>query len=161
MMTSHSPSRPRTLAGAAALVVIAGAGLTVAAPSAAHPHPEGEGKSEQRIVIMEHRDGGADARPGGGTHSFRIRRGENGEVILPEGCQGDTAPLANVDETTGGQRTRVMLCGAGANADPAARLQRLEQARERIASNSELTGEHRDRVLAALDRAIAQARAGQ
>ena len=160
MMTGHRTSRLRSLGGAAALVTIAGAGLALAAPGAAHPHPEGAGKGEQRIMIMEMKDGAPGAAHRGGSHSVQIRRGPNGEFITPEGCSGGT-PLANVDERTGEQRTRVLLCGANGAADPAARLQHLEQARERLAGNAQITGEHRDRVLAALDRAIAEARAAR
>jgi beta-lactamase regulating signal transducer with metallopeptidase domain len=157
MMKHHRHSRLRSLGGAAALVVLAGAGLSLAAPGIAQPKAEGETHKEQRrIVIMEHGEGEGHA---GGDHVMRFRRGPDGEVTLPENCrQGE--PLANVDEQTEGRRTRVMLCTTG-NADSATRLQRLQRARERIAGDEELTGEHRARVLAALDRAIAQARAAQ
>jgi beta-lactamase regulating signal transducer with metallopeptidase domain len=157
MMKHHRHSRLRSLGGAVALVVLAGAGLSLAAPGLAQPKAEGETqKQERRIVIMEHGDGEARA---GGDHVIRMRRGPNGEVTLPENCrQGE--PLANVDERTEGRRTRVMLCQTGGG-DPATRLQRLQRARDRIAGDEELTGEHRERVLAALDRAIAQARAAQ
>ncbi|HEX9933407.1 MAG TPA: M56 family metallopeptidase [Allosphingosinicella sp.] len=153
MIKQHRTSRLRSLGGATALLVLAGAAVSVAGPSAAHPHPEGDGK-QQRIVIMEHKGGDA-AHRGPGTHSFQIRRGANGEVVLPDRCQ-NSEEVANVDEQTGDQRTRIMLCDAGGT-DTATRLQRLEQARERIAAG-EAAGEHRDRILAALDRAIAQLR---
>ena len=156
MMKDHRTSRLRSFGGAAALVTIAGASLALAAPGAAHPHPEGEKSKQERIIIMEHKDGDR----AGGDHVMRIRRGPNGERVIPENCT-DGQPLANVDERTGDRRTRVLLCSHGGPADPAARVQRLQQARERIAANSELSGEHRDRVLAAIDRAIAEARAAQ
>jgi hypothetical protein len=161
MMKHHRNSRLRSLGGAAALVVLAGAGLSLAAPGIAQPKSEGETHKEQRrIVIMEHGEGeGHGAGHAGGDHVMRIRRGPNGDVTLPENCQ-QGEPLANVDEQSGDRRTRVMLCTTG-DADPATRLQRLQRARERIAGDEELTGEHRERVLAALDRAIAQARAAQ
>ncbi|HEX8364577.1 MAG TPA: M56 family metallopeptidase [Allosphingosinicella sp.] len=155
MMKHHRHSRLRSLGGAAALAVLAGAGLTLAAPGIAQPKAEGETRTEQRrIVIVEGGEGKA-----GGDHVVRMRRGPNGEVTLPENCR-QSEPLANVDEQSGNRRTRIMLCERG-GADAATRLQRLQQARERIAGNDELTGEHRERVLAALDRAIAQARAAQ
>jgi len=157
MMKEHRVSRLRSLGGAIALVVVAGGGIALAAPGAAHPHPDGEGKEQRRIVIMEH-DGKAGAGPR--THSFRMRRGENGELVLPEGCREGGNQLANVDEQSGNRRTRILLCGAG-EGDSATRLQRLQQARDRLAANDELTGEHRDRVLAAIDRAIAEARSAQ
>jgi len=155
MMKHHRHSRLRSLGGAAALALLAGAGLTLAAPGIAQPKSEGETRTEQRrIVIVEGGEGKA-----GGDHVVRMRRGPNGEVTLPENCR-ESEPLANVDEQSGNRRTRIMLCERG-GANAATRLQRLQQARERIAGDDELTGEHRERVLAALDRAIAQARAAQ
>ena len=151
MMKTHRISRLRSLGGAAALVVVAGAGLALAAPSVAHPHPEGEGQKQQRIVIMEHKAG--DRAPSGEMRQFQIRRGENGEVVLPEGCHGGE-PLANIDEQNGDQRTRVVLCSQG-QADAATRVQRLREARARIAANTDMRD--RERVLAAIDRAIAEA----
>jgi beta-lactamase regulating signal transducer with metallopeptidase domain len=154
MMKEHRTSRLRSFGGAAALVVLAGAGLAVAAPGMAHPHPDGDGEQE-RIVIMERKagEGGPD---GHGNRVMRFRRGPNGEPALPENCHGGEN-LVNVDEGTGDQRPRVFLCTMGA-ADPATRLQRLESIRRNMASNGEMTGEHRERVLAAIDRAIAELR---
>jgi beta-lactamase regulating signal transducer with metallopeptidase domain len=156
MMNTHRISRLRSIGGAAALVTLAAAGLAAAAPGMAQPQAGAEAKQE-RIIIMEHKagEGGPD---GHGNRVMRLRRGPNGEPALPEHCNGGE-PLVNVDEGTGEQRTRVFLCTAGAS-DPATRLQRLQQIRERMASGSE-TGEHRERVLAAIDRAIAELRAAQ
>ena len=154
MLNDHKRSRLRSLGGAAALVVVAGAGFAIGAPGIAHPHPEGgETKQERRIVIME--KAGEGATSDRGTHVMRVRRGPNGEVSAPEGCEGGEQ-TANVDERTGDQRTRILLCTRG-QASAADRLQHLRQARERIAANTELSGEHRERVLAAIDRAIAAA----
>jgi bla regulator protein blaR1 len=160
MMKNHRNSRLRNLGGAAALVIVAAAGISLAAPGAAHPHPEG-GANKERIVIMEHKagEGGEHA---GRSHVMHLRRGPNGEPVLPEHCRNGGGELANVDERSGEQRTRIIMCTHGeGSVDAATRLQRLQQARERIAANSELTGEHRDRVLAAIDRAIAEARPAQ
>lgn len=159
MMTDHRTSRLRSFGGAAALVTLAGAGLALAAPGAAHPQAEGKGPHQERIVVMEMKDGEGRAHAGPGDHVMHIRRGPNGEHVLPEHCRGGQN-LANVDETNGDRRTRVVLCSAG-DADPAARLRHLQQARERMAANSSIEGEHRERVLAALDRAIAELRAAQ
>nr|MDP8995118.1 hypothetical protein [Pseudomonadota bacterium] len=93
----------------------------------------------------------------GATRSFRFQRGEDGELVLPERC-GSGEQIANVDEQTGNQRTRVILCTSG-ETDAATRLQRLQQVRERIAANEELPAEHRAGVLAAIDREIASLRA--
>lgn len=162
MMKTHRPSTLRSLGGAAALVVLAGAGLSLAAPGAAHPHPEGkDGQRQERIVIMEHKAGEGGERAGR-DRVMHLRRGPNGEPVLPENCRNEGGEVANVDERTGDQRTRIIMCMHGeGRADAGTRLERLQRARERVASNQELTGEHRDRVLAAIDRAIAQARTAQ
>lgn len=156
MMNTHRTSRLRSIGGAAALVTLAAAGLAAAAPGMAQPQDGAEGKQE-RIIIMEHKagEGGPD---GHGNRVMRFRAGPNGEPALPENCNGGQS-LVNVDEGSGEQRTRVFLCTIGA-ADPATRLQRLQQIRERMAAGSE-TGEHRERVLAAIDRAIAELRSAQ
>ncbi|HEX8194309.1 MAG TPA: M56 family metallopeptidase [Allosphingosinicella sp.] len=158
MMNTHRTGRLRSIGGAAALVTLAGTGLALAAPGMAHPHPDGEGKQE-RIVIMEHKAGEA-APDGRGNRVMRFRRGANGEPVLPENCGGGGDNLVNVDEGTGEQRTRVFLCTTGP-VDAATRLQRLEEIRRNMASNDEMTGEHRERVLGAIDRAIAELRARQ
>jgi beta-lactamase regulating signal transducer with metallopeptidase domain len=157
MMNTHRISRLRSIGGAAALVTLAAAGLAAAAPGMAQTEAAPQTKQE-RIIIMEHKagEGGPDAH---GNRVMRFRAGPNGEPALPENCNVGSQPLVNVDEGTGEQRTRVFLCTTGA-ADPATRLQRLQQIRERMASGTE-TGEHRERVLAAIDRAIAELRAAQ
>lgn len=156
-MNTHRISRLRSIGGAAALVILAAAGLAGAAPGMAQPQAGAEVKQE-RIIIMEHKagEGGPD---GHGNRVMRFRSGPNGEPGLPENCNGGSQPVVNVDEGTGDQRTRVFLCTTGAG-DPATRLQRLQQIRERMAAGTE-TGEHRERVLAAIDRAIAELRAAQ
>lgn len=156
MMNDHRSSKLRMLGGAAAVTILAGISLTLGAPGLAHPHPEGEGKTERqhRVIIMDHKAG--DGHRDGATRRFSIRRGANGEVELPEGC-GEAEQLANVEEGTGDQRTRIVLCSRG-EADAATRLERLQRARERLAGNEHLGDEHRARVLAALDREIARLR---
>ena len=161
MMKTHSASRLGSFGGAVALAVVAGAGLSLAAPGAAHPHPEGEGPRQERIVIMEPK-GGEGAGHAGRDRVMHLRRGPDGEPVLPENCRTGGGEIANVDERTGDDRTRIIMCVHGeGTADAATRLERLQRARERVASNRELTGAHRDRVLAAIDRAIAQARSAQ
>jgi hypothetical protein len=111
-------------------------------------HGEGPG-DHQRVIVMNHR-GGAGQHDG---HTVRVH-GPNGEVVIPD-CDGGQA--TNVDETTGGERTRVILCTRG-EATPAQRAERLQRARDRLANDSELSAEQRTRVTAALDRQIAQLR---
>ena len=158
MMKEHRSTRLRTFGGAAAILILAGAGLSLAAPGAAHPHPEGEGKEQRRIMVIErHGEGKAGEHPR--RERIDIRRGENGEIVLPEGCR-EGEPAANVDEQTGQHRTRIMICGSGDGA-PAARLDRLQRARERLASDDDIPAEHRTRVLAAIDREIERLRSAR
>jgi hypothetical protein len=111
-----------------------------------HAGPSGPGE-HQRVIVMNHGDG----HPG--QHRVHVI-GPDGEVNVPECNDGQAT---NVDETTGGQRTRVVLCTRG-NATPAERAERLQRARDRLAGDSELTQAQRDRVTAALDREIARLR---
>jgi hypothetical protein len=55
-------------------------------------------------------------------------------------------------------RARVVICGSS-DATPAQRAERLQRARDRLASSDELSGEHRTRILALLDQQIARLRA--
>ena len=155
MIKDHRSNRLRSLSGAAAVLILAGVSVSLGAPGMAHPHPEGEGaRKEQRIILMERMAG--DARREGATKSFTIRRGANGEIVLPEGCDhGDS--IANVDEQQGNQRTRVVLCGR-ADQSPADRAETIERARERILANEGLTAEQRERIREALERELARVR---
>jgi hypothetical protein len=114
-----------------------------------HAAPSGP-DDHQRMIVMTHR---GDGHPGPGQHRVRVI-GPDGEASVPECNDGQAT---NVDETTGGQRTRVVLCTRG-NGTPAERAERLQRARDRLASDSELSQEQRDRVTAALDREIARIR---
>ena len=149
MMKHHRPDLRRTLGGATAVALLAGATLTLGSAGIAHPHPDGEQK--QRIVIMEHKSG--EARDGA-VREFRIQRGENGEIELPDGCR-DGDQLADVDERTGNERTRIVLCSRNGGTT-AERVEGLQRARERLAENSHMSAEQRARVTAALDREIAR-----
>jgi bla regulator protein BlaR1 len=154
MLKDHRTTRLRNLGGAAALVVLAGATLSLASPGAAHPHPEGDAQTkQQRIVIMDHRDGDAAAH----GRDIMIRRGPNGEMQMPEGCTGST-PTADVSEGEGNRRTRIMICSRD-GASPTDMAANLERARDRIAQNEELSAETRARLREQLDREIARLRA--
>ncbi len=158
MMKDHNKSRLRMFGGAAAVAILAAASATLGSPSLAHPHPEGDGKQRsERIMIMTHKADGEHAAHrahGDGTHVMRIRRGENGEVVMPD-CEGGQP--TNIEEGSGNERTRIMLCSRG-DATPAQRAERLQRARDRLANDTELSAEARARVTAALDRQIAQLR---
>lgn len=158
MIKNHKNSSLRMFGGGAAVAMLTGVALTFGGTGLAHPHPESEGKDTriERVVVMKH-DG--DHKAGDRTehrdHVIRMRRGTNGAIELPENCnEGDR--IADVNEGSGDRRTRILLCSRG-EADGATRLERLRRVRERMASNEHL-GEHRDEVLAAIDREIARLR---
>jgi bla regulator protein BlaR1 len=109
-----------------------------------HTGPDAE---RQRVIVMTHRGGHGQAD----GHNVRVH-GPDGEA---PNC--DHGQATNVDETSGGERTRVVFCERG-NATPAQRAERLQRARDRLASDSELSQAQRDRVTAALDREIARLR---
>lgn len=153
MMKTHRSSRIRTFGGAAAVAALAAAGLAFGSAGAAHPHPDKDGEVRQhRIIIMEKEGEGGEGR----EHAIRLRRGENGEIELPEGCR-EGERIADVDERQDGERTRILLCARG-EADPAQRAERLQRVRERLARNEHLSAEQRERIAAALDREIARIR---
>jgi len=167
-------------------LAVGGPGLAHPHPQAEQPKqgeasPDRERREERVIVRTIHRDGsgggahrqhhGAAAHPGpggrepvivmtrphgeGGHAERRVRvLGPDGELITPECTDGQAT---NVDETSGGERTRVVFCQRG-NATPAERAERLQRARDRLAQDSELSPAQRDRVTAALDREIARIR---
>jgi beta-lactamase regulating signal transducer with metallopeptidase domain len=114
-----------------------------------HAAPSGS-DDHQRVIVMTHR---GDGHPGPGQHRVRVI-GPDGELSVPECNDGQAT---NVDETQGGQRTRIVLCSRG-NATPAERAERLQRARDRLAGDSELSQAQRDHVTAALDREIARLR---
>ena len=152
MMKDHRSSRVRMLGGAAAVTLLAGVTATFGAPGFAHPHPESETKSRtERIVIMNHK---ADGPAGDAEHQVRIRRGEGGEVVIPDCAEGDRTEVA---EGGANERTRIVLCNRG-TATPAERAERLQRARDRLAQDSDLSAEQRSRITAALDREIARLR---
>jgi len=156
MMKDHNKSRLRMFGGAAAVAVLAAASATLGSPSLAHPHPDNESgeRRTERVVIMEHKADGEHRAHGDRTHMMRIRRGADGEVVIPD-CEGGQA--TNVEEGSGNERTRIVLCSRG-NANPAERAERLQRARDRLAGDTELSAETRTRITAQLDREIARLR---
>ena len=165
MMKTHRSSRLRLFGGGAAVVTLAAVSSTFGTPSIAHPHPdgaEGRDRQRQRVVIMEmkgDRDRAHDGDPREHAEHFRqmIRHGADGEAIV-EGCRGGSNELVDVNEGEEDNRTRIMICGDGEESS-ATQLEHLQRVRERLADNDSLSAEHRQRVLEAIDRAIARARA--
>ena len=168
MLKHHRKDRTRAWAGAAVTTALMAASMAFGAPGLAQD--KGEQKQEQRIIIMEHRDGapaaeGAERRE---RREFSVRRDRDGNVtrhVLDpeveariERCrQGDN--LLNVNEGEGNQRTRILLCAQG-EGSAGNRVEALQRARERIASEDHLSAEAKQRVLAQIDQAIARARTG-
>lgn len=158
MMNSHKSSKTRLFGGAAAVLTLAAASLTLGSAGVAHPHPEGDAeRREHRIIILEKGGDGEHAEHReGAVRQFTLRRGENGEIELPEGC-GEGDPIADIDEATDNERSRILLCSRG-DGTPAQRAERLQRARDRLAQSEQLSAEQRERVTAALDREIARLR---
>ena len=159
MLKTHRKTALRTLGGILAVGTLAAAGALLGSPGIAHPHPE-DGKQErrERIIIHTDRQGGQGAAGHAehGRHRVEIRRGANGEIIEPSCGDGQRT---NIDEGTGadGQRARIVLCSRG-NATPAQRVEHLQRARDRLANDTDLSAEARQRVTAAIDREIARLR---
>lgn len=178
MMKDHRRSRRRMLGGAAAVALLAGAGLTAGAPGLAQqaesaPAPRGEAQPERRevhrVIIRDRRDGEASSdaprterrqtvivtdRDGGETAEERQVRIHADRLELSGDCDNRDAVEAQGDR----QQTRIVVCSRG-ESTPAERADRLQRARDRLAGESELSGEQRERMLAAIDREIARLRA--
>ena len=160
MMKDHRTSRLRMLGGAAAITLLAGVSASFGSAGLAHPHPDSDAKQRrtERIIIMDqkgdHPQGDAERRTR--ERVLTIRRGENGEVELPEAC-GESERLVDSSEGEDNNRTRIVMCTRG-EADAGTRLERLQRARERLSTMEALDDEHRARVLATIDREIARLR---
>lgn len=162
MIKTHRKSLARSLSGFAAVTALVGAGAMLGSAGVAHPHPETgkQERREQRIIIMDRHEDGAQANGEHRErrqHSMVIRRGPNGEVLEPSCGDGERT---NVEEGSGDQRTRIILCSRG-NVSPAQRAENLQRARDRLAQNDEINAETRARITAQLDREIARLRSPQ
>ena len=123
----------------------AAAAAAVALPALAHPHPEPE--KVERIIIMEDGHKGPNRERLHALHRDGIAK-----------CEGEKT---EIDETTGGdpkEKTRVVFCHkAGASA--ADQAKHLEKAIERLRSHDRLSAEHKAKVIASLEQALAKLRA--
>ena len=127
---------------AAASVALAGAAL-------AHPHEGGDAEKTQKIIVLSKRADGAGTPP---VREFRMMRGQGGEFTCPNG------EATKIDETTGGERTKVLICSDD-KLSKAEHAEKLEGALARMQSENHLNGEHKAKVEAALQEAIARLRA--
>jgi hypothetical protein len=135
----------RTIAKAAAAMAVAVAGaFALSTPGLSHPH-DGKEKIE-KVILLTQKDGAK-----AGKH--RTIRIDGSEVH----CD---AEKTTVDEATGDkERTRIVLCGAGAQLSSADRAKRLEELLGRLRSDEHFSAEHKARVEAALEEAITKLRA--
>lgn len=115
---------------------------------------EGGERRQERHVTIVTRDG----RDGGGT--IDVDGPEGHRVMAMRDCEGAGANRTEVNEGTENNRTRIILCNSGSEQrTPAQQADALQRARERLAGDSHIPAEHRDRVLASIDREIARLRA--
>ena len=133
MLNHHRKDRRRLWAGSAITASLVATSLVFGAAGHAQPS-QGDGKEQgrERFVIMEMKEG--EAPPAGLPREFRIRRGDNGEIIAPENCGAGSEAIANVNEGDGKNRTRI------------------------AEGNSERGTDHRAKVLETIDREIARLR---
>jgi beta-lactamase regulating signal transducer with metallopeptidase domain len=109
-------------------------------------------REERHVTIITNRGDGADGRAldvhGPGDHHT---------MVAMNGCDGPEG-RSEVNEGSGNQRTRIIVCTRGGERSAAQRIEGLQRARDQLAGDSHVTGEHRDRALAAIDREIARLR---
>ncbi|MBV9882990.1 MAG: hypothetical protein JO276_08285 [Sphingomonadaceae bacterium] len=123
--------------------------------AAEHHGPAGTAtERRERVIVMDHRSDGGHGD--GDHHAMAMHHdGDMHEIVIPD-CAGGQRD--EVNEGTENNRTRIVLCSRGGEASPAERADRLAHVRERLANDSELSAEQKARVLAAIDRQIAQLR---
>lgn len=199
MMKTHKTSRPRLLAGGAAVTGLVAAGLALGSPGLAaqqgeakektkekaewtdrreeriiirthrdgdgnraghrdHAHGDGDRREERRVIVRTHDGHGGHAEGDGDRHRmFMMHLGDRDRMAEAHCGEGERFEANEGDDNN---RTRVILCSRG-NATPAQRAERLQNVRERLAGDDDLSAEQRQRVLAAIDREIARLRGAQ
>lgn len=133
--------------------------LIASAPSFAQDSDKKEEKKVERIVIIRQADEKAGEHKGGETRVFRMHKiGEgSGDDIEVADCAGGDKSV--IDETTGKEKTKIVLCGKG-GVSAQDRAKELEELRGKLAQNEHLSAEHKAKVEAAIQRAIDRLRAG-
>jgi len=116
----------------------------------------GERREERRVHVITTGDGDGD-------HHRRVieRHGPGGadaHVMMMGGEECRNANRSEVNEGSGNNITRVIVCSRGSERSAAQRAEALQQARARLAGDNEIPAEHRQRVLAAIDREISRLR---
>jgi hypothetical protein len=118
-----------------------------------HGSGDSEHREEHRIVSVITTAGG-DGPPDGGTIDLEGPDGRR--IVMPRRCAGQQGRV-DVSEGEANNRTRVILCSAGdGERTPAQQAEALRRARARLAEDNQIPAEHRQRVLAAIDREIAR-----
>lgn len=140
----NSGTRITLALAAAASVALAGAAL-------AHPHEGGEGeKRVQKVIVLSDKHVGKHT--GKHVREFRMMHGKDGAFTCPNGKE------TRVDETTGGDRTKILICADDKLSD-AERAKKLEDTLAKIRAEDHLGAEHKAKVESALQEAIAKLRA--
>ena len=126
--------------------------------SAEHRGADGDRRVERNVRIIT-TDGHGD---GDGERTRIIERHGSGDhmmVMSDRDCQN--ANRSEVNEGDDSNRTRIIVCtrnANGAGGNPAQQAEALRRARDRLAGDSEIPADQRQRVLAAIDREIARLR---
>ncbi len=103
------------------LKVAAAASVLAAGAALAHPHEGGDGKEKiQKVIVLSGKDGKDGKAAMERIREFRVMRGEGGEFTCPDG------EATKIDETTGKDRTKILICGDG-KLSAAERAQKLEE----------------------------------
>jgi hypothetical protein len=114
---------------------------------------DGERREERHVTIVTR-----DGHDGEGT--IDVDGPEGHRAMVMRDCQGGNNHRTEVNEGTDNNRTRIILCNGGPEQrTPAQQADALQRARERLAVDSHIPAEHRERVLASIDREIARLRA--
>ncbi len=118
---------------------------------------EGDGaRREERRVVSVITTAGGDGRHHPDT--IDIEGPDGHRIIAPRECAGQHGRV-DVSEGEANNRTRIILCSRGdGEHTPARQAEALQRARARLTEDSDIPVEHRQRVLAAIDREIARLR---
>jgi hypothetical protein len=102
------------------------------------------------VILMKNNGDGKQAHAP--VREFRMLRGAGGSFTCPNGEE------TKIDETTGGERTKILFCGDD-KLSSAERAKKLEEALAKLRSEDHLGAEHKAKVEGALEAAIARLRA--
>jgi len=114
---------------------------------------DGERREERNVTIVTRRGDGADP-------TVDVHGPDGQHMMATRDCEGaGPGGRTEVNEGTENNRTRIILCNRGGEQrSPAQQADALQRARERLSTDSHIPAEHRDRVLASIDREIARLR---